>query len=114
MTGWSWWKLRFGAEESGQNFAWHSFRSSEPAREPFLRAPGSVIGLIGLLVAAHLARVFAPATTSEWILNTYALNPARYSAQFLQSHHVDPGTLFERVARSSPTCCCTPTRCISR
>lgn len=51
-----------------------------PARQPFLRAPASVLGLIGVLVAAHLARVLAPAAVSEQILNDYALDPARYSS----------------------------------
>ena len=73
------------------------FVESKPAREPFLRAPNSVIGLIALLVGAHLARVFAPTAASEWILNQYALVPARYSAQFLQAHHADPGSLLDRI-----------------
>lgn len=73
------------------------FVESKSAGEPFLRAPGAVIGLIVVLVAAHVARVFAPVALSERILNDYALNPARYSAQFLLLHHADPGSLADRV-----------------
>jgi membrane associated rhomboid family serine protease len=73
------------------------FVESKSAREPFLRAPGAVIGLIAVLVAAHLARVFAPSALSERILNDYALNPARYSAHYLAVHHADPGSIVDRV-----------------
>lgn len=73
------------------------FVDSKPAREPFLRAPNSVITLIAVLVVAHVARVFAPVALSERILNDYVLNPARYSARFLQAHHADPGSLVDRV-----------------
>ncbi len=73
------------------------FVETKPAREPFLRAPMSVFGLIAVLVAAHVARVLAPAALSERLLNDYSLNPARYSAQFLQLHHADPGSLPDRI-----------------
>ena len=56
------------------------FVEGKPARQPFLRAPASVFGLIGVLVAAHLARDLAPAALSEKILNDYALDPARYAS----------------------------------
>jgi membrane associated rhomboid family serine protease len=55
------------------------FVEGKPARQPFLRAPVSVLGLIGVLVAAHLLRVLAPPAVSEQILNDYALDPARYA-----------------------------------
>jgi|SRR6185295_10368433 len=73
------------------------FVESKPAREPFLRAPNSVVGLIAVLVAAHLGRVFAPGPWSDRLLNDFALNPARYSVQFLQAHHADPGSLLDRI-----------------
>jgi membrane associated rhomboid family serine protease len=56
------------------------FVEGKPARQPFLRAPASVLGLIAVLIAAHVARVFAPAALSERILNDYALDPALYSS----------------------------------
>ncbi len=56
------------------------FQEGRPAREPFLRAPASVVALIGVIAAAHVARVLAPAAVSERILNTYALHPAVYTA----------------------------------
>ena len=73
------------------------FLETKPARQPFLRAPASVIGLIGVLIAAHLARVLAPAALSEQIVERYALNPARYSSSLLHSHGADGVTLLDRV-----------------
>jgi membrane associated rhomboid family serine protease len=66
-----------------------AFLQNTPAREPFLKAPGSVISLIGVLVAAHVARVFASAQFSENVLEQYAFIPQRYS------HHV--GSLLDRA-----------------
>jgi membrane associated rhomboid family serine protease len=57
------------------------FVEGKPARQPILRAPASVISLIGVLVVAHVARVLAPPAVSERILNDYALVPARYAIQ---------------------------------
>jgi membrane associated rhomboid family serine protease len=68
------------------------FVESRPAREPFIRAPAVVVGLIAVLVAAHLARVFAPIALSERMLSEYALNPASYSA-----HLPDAVSLLDRV-----------------
>lgn len=62
------------------------FVEGKPARQPILRAPASVIGLIGVLVVAHVARVLAPSALSERILNDYALVPARYAAQSASAH----------------------------
>jgi membrane associated rhomboid family serine protease len=55
------------------------FVEGKPARQPFLRAPASVLGLIGVLVAAHVMRILAPSPISGQILNDYALDPARYA-----------------------------------
>lgn len=57
-----------------------AFLQSAPPREPFLRAPASVIWLIAALVAAHIARVAAPAPWPDTILSDYAFVPARYGA----------------------------------
>ena len=57
------------------------FVEGKPARQPILRAPASVIGLIGVLIVAHVARVLAPPALAERILNDYALVPARYAMQ---------------------------------
>jgi membrane associated rhomboid family serine protease len=69
-----------------------AFLQSAPAREPFLKAPASVLALIGVLVAAHLGRVFAPAAVSEHILDQYAFVPLRYAPNAL-----DPGSLLDRA-----------------
>jgi membrane associated rhomboid family serine protease len=55
------------------------FVEGKPTRQPFLRAPASVLSLIGVLVAAHLLRVLAPPAVAEQILNDYALDPVRYA-----------------------------------
>ena len=68
-----------------------------PAREPFLRAPVSVIWLIGLLLVAHFARVWAPPPWPETILLHYAFIPARYSSAVLTVQGLPPATLFELV-----------------
>src|SRR5690348_6290085 len=60
----------------------------EPRRphEPVLRAPSVVIGLIGAIVAAHIARIFGPSTLSTWMLVHLALVPAVYSPAWLAAH----------------------------
>jgi membrane associated rhomboid family serine protease len=54
-----------------------------PPREPALRAPASVLVLIGLIVVAHAARVLSP--MSDAIVNRYALDPIVYSAATLKA-----------------------------
>lgn len=56
-----------------------SFLKSEEPREPFLRAPASVLLLIGALALAHIARIMAPTQLSDDILYRYAFIPARYA-----------------------------------
>ena len=69
---------------------------SEP-RQPFLRAPAVVIGLIIVLVGAHVARIYAfPGTSTAWIYN-YGFVPARYSHAYLYSHGLNPGNFLERA-----------------
>lgn len=54
-----------------------AFLQSQPPREPFLHAPGSVLGLIGVLIAIHLAVAFIPVPFET--LAPYAFVPARYA-----------------------------------
>jgi membrane associated rhomboid family serine protease len=54
-----------------------AFLQSQPPREPFLHAPGSVLGLIGVLIAIHLAVAFIPISFDALV--PYAFIPARYS-----------------------------------
>lgn len=69
---------------------------SEP-RQPFLRAPAVVLGLIVALVGAHVARIYAfPAAGTSWIYN-YGFVPARYSQAYLYSHGLNPGNFLERA-----------------
>lgn len=61
------------------------FQEFRPAREPFIRAPASVLVLIGLLVAAHIGRTLAPPAVSDGLLNGYALVAVIYSPQALHA-----------------------------
>ncbi len=72
------------------------FQDSRPAREPFLNAPASVLWLIGVLLAAHAARVLVPDAVGNQILTSYAFVPARYSAEALSAQGIAPATLFEQ------------------
>jgi membrane associated rhomboid family serine protease len=69
----------------------------DPARQPIVRVPASVLGLLVVLVAAHFARVMAPEQISRAIVANYAFFPARYSKAFLASHGIDPGTFWDRA-----------------
>ncbi|HTW36240.1 MAG TPA: rhomboid family intramembrane serine protease [Rhizomicrobium sp.] len=69
----------------------------EPERQPALRVPAVVAGLILVLVVAHVARTMASTLLSEEIIANYAFIPARYSHAFLTAHNVAPQTFWERA-----------------
>lgn len=69
-----------------------AFLQSRESREPFLKAPASVLSLIGALVAAHVARTLMTTAASEHIVSEYALIPLRYSP-----HALEPGSPIERA-----------------
>ena len=73
------------------------FQEARPRREPFLYTPAAVLWLIALLVAAHVARVLAPADLSNRVLIDYAFIPARYSREFLTVHGINAGSWYEQV-----------------
>lgn len=58
------------------------------ARQPILRVPPVIIGLLALLAAAHVARVFAPPPWPARIASDYALTPLAY---------LSGGDLFHRI-----------------
>lgn len=58
------------------------FQDSRPGRAPFLNAPPVVLWLIGLMLAFHAARVFAPGAWPDDMLLRYALVPERYADAF--------------------------------
>jgi membrane associated rhomboid family serine protease len=60
------------------------------------RAPAIVLWLIALLAALHAGRVLTSAGRPD-LLSDYAFIPARYSRAFLESHMLDPGTVWERA-----------------
>ena len=70
------------------------FQETRPTREPFLRAPASVVILIGLLALAHVARVLAPAALQDSILDYFSLDPVVYSAKALKALGVPAPGLF--------------------
>ena len=63
------------------------FQESQSGRPAAINAPAAVLILIGLLVAAHLARVWSP--QAQEIVSAYALNPIAYAT---------PAPLFDRLA----------------
>ncbi|HVV66164.1 MAG TPA: rhomboid family intramembrane serine protease [Rhizomicrobium sp.] len=67
-----------------------AFLHSGPRREPALKAPSSVLILIGVIVAAHLGRILLPAGDS--LINEYAFIPLRYSP-----HALAPGSVLARA-----------------
>jgi membrane associated rhomboid family serine protease len=74
------------------------FQESRPAHEPFLRVPAPVVILIGMLVAAHVARMLVPAAISDSVLNDYALDPVVYSTQALKALGAGTPSLRDLVA----------------
>lgn len=70
----------------------------EPERQPFLRVPAAPVALIAILVAAHVARVLAPASVSNAIVANYAFFPARYSHAFLTAHSIGPQSFWDQAA----------------
>ena len=73
------------------------FREAKPAREPFLTAPASVLGLIAVILAAHVARTLIPETLSDRILETYAFIPARYAAAAWAAQGGSPVSIWDGV-----------------
>lgn len=69
----------------------------QETRQPLFRVPAAVLLLIGAIVAAHVVRVFFFAANSEQIFYEYGFVPARYSPTYLAAHHLNPGSLIDRV-----------------
>ncbi|HSZ12038.1 MAG TPA: rhomboid family intramembrane serine protease, partial [Rhizomicrobium sp.] len=71
----------------------------EPQRpyQPILRAPAVVIWLLVTIIAAHAARIYLGNNVSGAIFYEFGFIPARYSAHFLTVHHLNPGSLPERI-----------------
>jgi len=65
-----------------------AFLREPTGREPIFRAPTSVVVLIALIVLAHIARILAPAATSDHILESLAFIPARYLSWPTDAHAV--------------------------
>jgi len=62
-----------------------AFLQSHPPRQPIFRAPPVVLGLIGILAAAHLVRVNMPGVLADAIVTQFAFFPERYGHAFLAS-----------------------------
>jgi membrane associated rhomboid family serine protease len=60
-----------------------------------LRAPASVLWLIAVLVAAHLARISLGSFRADMLIDQYAFVPARY---LVAAHLFDPSTLWHHLA----------------
>jgi membrane associated rhomboid family serine protease len=74
-----------------------AFLQSAPPRQPFFRSPPVVPWLIGILAALHLWRVTRPGDGADSLVYEFAFYPLRYSPAYLESHMVNPGTLWERA-----------------
>lgn len=72
-----------------------AFLRQETPGQPFLRVPAVVIGLIAVLAAAHLIRVFG-FPGAEW-LNDYGFVPARYSASYLAARGANAGSVVQQA-----------------
>ena len=72
------------------------FEDSRPGRAPFLNAPAVVLWLIGLMLAFHAARVYAPGAWPDDVLLQYALVPQRY-AEVFASGGIGPRDVFDLV-----------------
>jgi membrane associated rhomboid family serine protease len=57
------------------------FQETKPSRQPAIAAPLSVLVLIGVIVAAHVARILLPEAQGEALIEAYGLIPARYVAE---------------------------------
>jgi len=69
----------------------------EPERQPALRVPAVVVGLILVLIAVFVAEAVASPLTLDTIIKNYAFYPARYSHAFLAAHHVAPQSFWEQA-----------------
>ena len=72
-------------------------REPRGRREPVLRAPASVVGLIGVIAAAHAIRVLSPDWFSAAMLGHLALIPALYSNAWLAAHPGIDASFFDRA-----------------
>jgi membrane associated rhomboid family serine protease len=66
-------------------------------RQPLLRVPVTVLGLLAVFAIVYTAEIMASAQTLNGIFARFAFYPARYSAHFISTHSVDPGSLFDRA-----------------
>src|SRR5579872_5973190 len=69
-----------------------AFLKEAETSEPIFRAPSSLLVLIGVIVAAHLLRVFSPPQFAQAMLVHLALIPARYAPL---GHPALPGSFFD-------------------
>ena len=69
----------------------------EPERQPVLRVPAVVVGLILVLAAVYVVEATASPQVLDHIISNYAFYPARYSHAFLAAHHVAPQSFWERA-----------------
>jgi membrane associated rhomboid family serine protease len=66
-------------------------------RQPFLRVPVSVLGVLAMLAIVYAAEALASPQTLKDIIARFAFYPARYSSHFISTQHADPGSLFDRA-----------------
>jgi membrane associated rhomboid family serine protease len=72
-------------------------QETRPKHEPVFNAPLSLVLLIAVLAAAHVARVVSPTSVSNWAIDTFAFDPAVYSSSWLFAHGVATPSFFARA-----------------
>src|SRR5262245_38265715 len=88
-------RLAFDVTRSEAEMAF--FQDMRPSREPFLNAPATIFWLIGVLTAAHVARVLAPPPWPDYILFKFAFIPARYSEAALAAAGIPMPGLADQI-----------------
>jgi membrane associated rhomboid family serine protease len=66
-------------------------------RQLSVRVPVAVLGLLASFAIVYAAEVMASVQTLKSMVARFAFYPARYSAHFITTHGVDPGSLFDRA-----------------
>ncbi len=69
----------------------------DPARQPFLRVPPTVVWLIALLLGIHALLTTLLAAHADQIYVAYGFIPARYSSAFLARTGINPGSYFDQA-----------------
>ncbi len=71
------------------------FQEAKPSREPFIASPVVVLGLIAVILVAHVVRLLVPDAVSEQMLQIGALIPARYVPEVWAAQGGGPVSIWD-------------------